>query len=444
MAQKRKVVKRVYEKGRETTLSAKKRAAVNGSSTPKAKEAKDSSIERIKSRTLVGSGAEKTKNNPRFADSTINKNSNVQHSENNFFPENDYLPPNYGVTRCVLLVRDPYWIYAYWEVAEEHIDKIKKNIPEDQVSSAKFVLRIYDITLVDFNGSNANFSFDIEPTTYTNSWHIKLFHDCGSFVGEIGLKTSDGKFFALIRSNYVQTPRVSYSPRSEQIWMEVTDSDHSSPFVFPKKVANEPNSEEQTAKRTQYPTNIRKQKRLYVSEEELRRYYSRLSPLLRNIIESRLESSYPNEAKKYSIIIEGDSDFDRQKMLSQLPKDYFIKEVLLGASEGLVSLGEGASEQRVSGSSVSSDFVSEKVKSRNFFFELNTELIVYGRTEPDAEVWLADKRISLRGDGTFSLRFSLPDGKVPLEFKAISNDKIDSKRIYTYVERNTDYEPEKK
>ena len=104
------------------------------------------------------------------------------------------------------------------------------------------------------------------------------------------------------------------------------------------------------------------------------------------------------------------------------------------ASESLVFLGsnEAGPEQT---SSASESLV--RPDKRKFFFELNTEIIVYGRTEPDASVWLGDKKIPLRSDGTFSLRLSLPDGNLPLEFKAEAADKKETRKINTYVDRVT-------
>ena len=102
----------------------------------------------------------------------------------------------------------------------------------------------------------------------------------------------------------------------------------------------------------------------------------------------------------------------------------------------------GASEFTYLGGSENLGGASEFVqpdKKRNFFFEIGAELIVYGRTEPDAEVRLGDKKVDLRPDGTFSMRFALPDGKIPLPFTATSKDKIDTKKITTEVERKTFY-----
>ncbi|MCX5687566.1 MAG: Rho termination protein, partial [Candidatus Omnitrophica bacterium] len=58
-------------------------------------------------------------------------------------------------------------------------------------------------------------------------------------------------------------------------------------------------------------------------------------------------------------------------------------------------------------------------------------------TEPDAEVRLGDKKVDLRPDGTFSMRFALPDGKINLPFAATSSDKVETRKITTNVERTT-------
>ena len=68
---------------------------------------------------------------------------------------------------------------------------------------------------------------------------------------------------------------------------------------------------------------------------------------------------------------------------------------------------------------------------------VNTELIVYGATEPDAKVTVSGKEIALRPDGTFSLRFSLPDGKQIIPVKAVSADSLDERVITPVVTKET-------
>jgi hypothetical protein len=76
-------------------------------------------------------------------------------------------------------------------------------------------------------------------------------------------------------------------------------------------------------------------------------------------------------------------------------------------------------------------------KERRFWLVVDCELIVYGATEPDAKVTVQDREIKLRPDGTFTLRFALPDGRQVIPVKAVSNDKIEERTIAPTVSRET-------
>lgn len=73
----------------------------------------------------------------------------------------------------------------------------------------------------------------------------------------------------------------------------------------------------------------------------------------------------------------------------------------------------------------------------NFHFEIDAELIVYGRTEPTAKVTLHGEPLQLREDGTFTVRFGLPDGRQIIPAVAQSRDGIEERTIILAVERNT-------
>lgn len=76
-------------------------------------------------------------------------------------------------------------------------------------------------------------------------------------------------------------------------------------------------------------------------------------------------------------------------------------------------------------------------KSRQFWFQLDAELIVYGATEPTAKVTLQGEPVKLRPDGTFTMRFSLPDNRQIIPAVAQSADGIEERTIVLAVERNT-------
>ncbi len=76
-------------------------------------------------------------------------------------------------------------------------------------------------------------------------------------------------------------------------------------------------------------------------------------------------------------------------------------------------------------------------KPRQFWMAVNTELIVYGATEPDASVTVQGRPIKLRADGTFTLRFALPDGKQVIPVEATSADKLEERTITPVVTKET-------
>jgi hypothetical protein len=76
-------------------------------------------------------------------------------------------------------------------------------------------------------------------------------------------------------------------------------------------------------------------------------------------------------------------------------------------------------------------------KQRSFWFQLDAELIVYGATERTAKVTLQGEPIKLRPDGTFTMRFSLPDNRQIIPAVAMSADGIEERTIVLAVERNT-------
>ena len=80
----------------------------------------------------------------------------------------------------------------------------------------------------------------------------------------------------------------------------------------------------------------------------------------------------------------------------------------------------------------------QQPEQKKFWLVVNTELIVYGATEPNAQVTVQGRAIPLRPDGSFSLRFALPDGKQVIPVEAVSHDGADRRRVTPIVTRKTE------
>lgn len=79
----------------------------------------------------------------------------------------------------------------------------------------------------------------------------------------------------------------------------------------------------------------------------------------------------------------------------------------------------------------------QRPEGKKFRLAADCELILYGATEPDAFVTVSGRKVHLNPDGTFSMRFALPDGAADLPVKAMSKDGSDTRQTAIGVRRNT-------
>lgn len=258
-------------------------------------------------------------------------------------------PPGYGDNKIVILARDPWWLFSYWEIRRDKEEDVVRRIESSGDAVAKSILRVYDITDVNFNGKNAHTYFDIELQGLAASWYINVNQPDRSWIVEIGIITKKGAFHPLARSNAVKTPRFGMSDQLDAEW-SMPEEDYWKMFSLSGGFG--------------------------VGKGSLE---------VREMIKRRLEEQI---------------------------------------SSGGISSG--------------ASFFRKMQAERKFWMVVNCELIVYGATEPDARVTVQGKEIKLRQDGTFTLRFALPDGKQVIPVEGTSADGIDTRRITPIVNRETE------
>ncbi|MFH1062557.1 MAG: DUF4912 domain-containing protein [Candidatus Omnitrophota bacterium] len=254
------------------------------------------------------------------------------------------LPEGYGDNRIVIQVRDPYWLFAYWEVSQRKLSSVVEKYGS-AIHNAKRVLRVHDITSVAFNGKNSNSFFDIAINDVAKNWYVNVGNPGRSYCIDLGLVLADGRFVVFARSNFVTTPIDGPSLITDEEWMIVED-DFNKLYGLSAGLG------------------------IGLSSGELRRQ---------------------------------------------------IKTKMKNLSSGILS----------------SPGVTTVSPRRNFWMVVNTELIVYGATQPGSELTVQGKPIKLNEDGTFSLRFALPDGEQVIPVRAVSPDKVEERVITPVVKKNT-------
>lgn len=124
------------------------------------------------------------------------------------------LPSNYGTNKLVMVVRDPYWSYTYWEIQQDRIEKGLKALgkPHHEI---RWVLRVHTLP----SANTPACVTDIEVQHHVRSWYLQL-SPCGaSFYSEIGLMDRENNFYRLAVSNRITLPLDRPSDVIDERWM---------------------------------------------------------------------------------------------------------------------------------------------------------------------------------------------------------------------------------
>lgn len=124
------------------------------------------------------------------------------------------IPLGYGDNKAVLMVRDPWTIYAYWELREDVENSVRQDIENKGLQPSKMILRVYNMS-----SGEPQAAFDFELTGWVSNWYIHTADPGNSWMVELGVLTTTGEFFTIARSNVVQTPRHAMSDIYDEDWM---------------------------------------------------------------------------------------------------------------------------------------------------------------------------------------------------------------------------------
>jgi hypothetical protein len=119
------------------------------------------------------------------------------------------------------MVVHPFLLFSYWEVTPESVEEACRTMGAE-MDGARAVLRMYDISLINFDGTNAHQVFDIEVGLEGRGWYIPVWTAEKSYCADLGFLARTGRFHSIVRSNIIHTPRAAASHRTDEQWMRVT------------------------------------------------------------------------------------------------------------------------------------------------------------------------------------------------------------------------------
>lgn len=118
------------------------------------------------------------------------------------------LPFEYGLTKIVLLIVDPGFIFTYWEVEPRRIEEALEKIGYN----SRLTLRFCEPAR----------SFDVEVFERIGNWYLRLNQPEELLTVEIGMKNERGEFFRLASSNTMKLPPQGLAAPGPIRWMIVS------------------------------------------------------------------------------------------------------------------------------------------------------------------------------------------------------------------------------
>ncbi len=363
------------------------------------------------------------------------------------------LPEGYGTQRLFLAARDPHWLYASWDLTAA-----QQRDYNERSRDGHLVLRVFaedtsraTVPEVHVNPESRNFFVNV-PQAETRYW------------AELGLYRRSGSWEQITRSQSTFTPPDAPSPAGKvefaTIPVEVTFEQvvktvqefvtENEPLLEAVIAAQEAHKQEEKetahsarVERQVVPPSASPQSETKVAEGKRAR-----TQTVRPEIPIRVETAQPWSADRrqnLERLIRIDS-YRRVWMgsmeITELVRRQLQEELASMAAAELARAGAGPGPGGINFGVSSPHGGKAPGKGRKFWFKVNAELIVYGATEPDARVMIADRVVKLRPDGTFSFRFALPDGGYGLPAVAESADGVETRAAILEFSRSTEFRGE--
>jgi uncharacterized protein len=314
------------------------------------------------------------------------------------------LPEAYGTGQLLLTARDPHWLYASWDLTRDQQRKYN-TLSTDR----HLVLRLF----IGKVGGEPASQIHLHPES--THWFVPVDRADATYLAQLGYYQPGGKWVAVSTSEATTTPPDALS-------------------------------DDVTAQFATIPIEVPFSQLIELAKAAIREHIPLAEVLMQlrsrgiQVAESVGSKWTPEQERALGSIIS--MDRVRRVWMGSLEITELIQRRLQQEISSMVVSQFSLPTSPIGAlGSVSSPFGAAE-RSKGFWFMVNAELIIYGATEPDAEVTIGGRVIKLRPDGSFSYRFALPDGAYELPAIAVSADKSEARAAELRFSRRTEFQGE--
>jgi uncharacterized protein len=322
------------------------------------------------------------------------------------------LPDSYGTGKLLLTARDPHTLFAHWDLTNQQQQQC-----HSLSADGRLALRAYAHA---FSNQPA-----VEVPVQPESRHVflQVEHAGTGYVGELGYYQPDRQWKTVATSAPTATPSDAHSQDTGVVF----STPHARKTIQPAKAAG-PSIISVSPPAWPFESEVPTENE-QVSATDAHFLPEDAPPFVRR--SPRKEWTHIQEQMLAEMI--RISSERREWISSAEIMELIRREVEMPPELGwpilpgaLINISSPAGEQWL---------------RKGFWFNINAELIIYGATEPSAQVTLAGRPIKLRPDGTFSCQFALPDGDYALAATALSPES-ELRQATLNFSRHTNYSGE--
>ena len=129
------------------------------------------------------------------------------------------LPDRYGEDGITLLMREPGWVYAYWEITDTTRQWALQQFAPEARDQVRSVIRILSFEPKGQGEHGEQELVAFEVPSLNHSWHIGIDREAGTVAAVFGFLGPDGNFVEAVRSRAVTVPSGSESPFIDEQWL---------------------------------------------------------------------------------------------------------------------------------------------------------------------------------------------------------------------------------
>jgi hypothetical protein len=129
------------------------------------------------------------------------------------------IPEHYSLDRLVVLMRDPFWLFVYWELKGGALERLRFQHSAEVIDSSRWVLRVKTLHTPQSSSPDRGVNqYIVDIDLRVGQWYLKVAPST-SFSLDMGFINQQGEFILVLTGNEIRTPPHGVSNVMDERWI---------------------------------------------------------------------------------------------------------------------------------------------------------------------------------------------------------------------------------